>query len=252
MNQDISLFTKVKPYNESDNKTEQLISLFDSISGEYDHFNQFSSLGLAKQWRRISVQLLNGFDSEKILDIACGTADMCLLMADKLNPAEIIGVDVSSEMLRVGRKKVNEKGLSRLIQLHTGDSSALNFPAESFDIVTVAFGIRNFEKLTDSVQEMNRVLKPGGVMLIIEVNEPKSKMMKLLYKIYMNFIITLTVFLFNQDRKSYKYLANSMAAFPSREKLVNILEKFQFKLLKIRNFSFEVCTAYLMQKVKHQ
>lgn len=248
MNQDISFYTGVKPYNESDNKTEQLISLFDSISDEYDHFNQFASLGLAKHWRRISVALLKKYRSEKILDIACGTADMCLLMADKLNPLEITGIDVSSEMLRVGRQKINDQGLSRLIQLQTGDSSTLNFPSESFDIVTVAFGIRNFEKLTDSIQEMNRVLKPGGVLLIVEVNEPKSKMMKSLYKMYMNFIISMTVFVFGQDRKSYKYLANSMAAFPSREKLVNILEKYQFKLMRIKNFNFEVCTAYLMQK----
>jgi demethylmenaquinone methyltransferase / 2-methoxy-6-polyprenyl-1,4-benzoquinol methylase len=248
MNREISFYTGVKPYNESDSKTEQLISLFDSISDEYDHFNQFASLGLAKHWRRISVAMLKGFRSDKIIDIACGTADMCLLMADKLKPEVITGIDVSSEMLRVGRQKIKGKGLSNLIHIETGDSSAINFPSESYDIVTVAFGIRNFEKLTDSIQEMNRLLKPGGVLLIVEVNEPQSKMMKSLYKIYMNLIISMTVFLFGQDRKSYMYLANSMAAFPSREKLVGILEKHQFKLLKIKNFSFEVCTAYLMQK----
>lgn len=248
MKQDMSFYTAVKPFNESDNKTEQLVTLFDSISEEYDHFNQFSSLGLAKHWRRISVDLLKGYPSDRILDLACGTADMCLLMADKLNPAEIIGIDISQEMLRVGRQKVDAKGFGRLVRLETGDSSALNFPSDCFDILTVAFGIRNFEKLSESIQEMNRVLKPGGVLLIVEANEPKNKMMKFLYKIYMNFIISMTVLLFNQDRKSYKYLANSMAAFPSRKKLVNILEKYQFKLLKMRNFNFEVCTAYLLQK----
>jgi len=248
MNQDIPLYTGVKPYNESDNKTEQLISLFDSISDEYDHFNQFASIGLAKHWRRISVTLLRGFNSENVLDIACGTADMCLLIANILKTEAIIGIDVSSEMLRVGRQKIHKKGLNRLIQLQPGDSSSISFPSESFDIVTVAFGIRNFEKLIASIQEMYRVLKPGGVLLIVEVNEPQTKMMKSLYKRYMNFIISLAVLLFGQNRKSYKYLTNSMAAFPSGEKLVNLLEKYQFKLLKVKNFSFQVCTAYVMQK----
>lgn len=252
MNQDNSFYTEVKPYNQSDNKTKQLISLFDSISDEYDNFNQFASFGLAKHWRRLSVEMLKRFRSGKILDIACGTAEMCILMAEKLKPDAITGIDVSSEMLRVGRQKIKEKGLSRLIQLQAGDSSAMNYPSESFDIVTVAFGIRNFEKLTDSIQEMNRVLKSDGVLLIVEVNEPERKMMKLLYKMYMNFIISMAVFLYGQDRKSFKYLTNSMAAFPSRKKLVGILEKHQFKLMKIKNFSFDVCTAYLMHKVKHQ
>lgn len=239
---------QVKPFNDYENKTEQLIDLFDSISDEYDLFNHFASLGLARHWRSISINLLKGYPTDNILDLATGTADMCLLMAEKLDPKSVTGVDISREMIRVGNEKIRRHHLSDRIALDIQDSSQLNFEPNSFDIVTISFGIRNLEHISLSLRNILQVLKPGGVFLIVEVNEPESKLMKWLYKVYMNFVISIAAFIFHQDKKSYEYLSSSMAVFPHRKRLIDILQNHGFKHLKTRKFSFEVCTAYLMQK----
>lgn len=242
---------QVKPFNNKDNKTKQLITLFNSISKEYDLFNLFTSLGLACHWRKKSIQLLKNYPANRILDVATGTADMCLLLAQKLHAKHILGVDVAEEMLKVGKQKVSKHQLNHLIDLEVQDSSNLSFDSNQFDIVTISFGIRNLEKLSLSLTQIYRVLKPGGVFLIIEVNEPEKKWLKWFYTLYIKCVIHLSSILYRKDKRTFQYLASSMAVFPNRKSLIELLQFHGFKHLATQKFTLEVCTAYLMQKPLH-
>ncbi|MEA4976331.1 MAG: bifunctional demethylmenaquinone methyltransferase/2-methoxy-6-polyprenyl-1,4-benzoquinol methylase UbiE [Paludibacter sp.] len=238
---------QVKPYDPNEDKTKQLISLFDKISAHYDSFNNVISWGMAHSWRKEAVTFLKQFSPQKILDIATGTADMMVVMDKLLKPDKITGIDISAGMMEIGKQKVVKKHVRAKTDFLVEDAAALSFENQSFDAVTISFGIRNLEKLSQSLREINRVLKSGGHFLIIEVNQPDKGIMLLLYKLYIRIYMLFVTGLL--DKSDYKYLTNSMGAFPRGQKLIQILQSFDFELIKYKRFTFDVCSAYLLRKV---
>jgi demethylmenaquinone methyltransferase/2-methoxy-6-polyprenyl-1,4-benzoquinol methylase len=241
-------FTKVKPYNEEEEKTAQLARMFNNISDKYDKFNDIMSWGMARVWRKQSLLSLKPFNPKRILDIAAGTADMCIKSYQYLKPEHVTGVDISAQMLEMGRIKVAKANLSEKIDLQVQDVSSLTFADESFDAACIAFGIRNFEKLNESLQQIYRVLKPGGHLLILEMNEPEKGLLFKGYQFYTKVFVRLTAKYLSSDKVAYDYLQASMHAFPNGERLINILSENGFKLYKYRKFTFGVCSMYLVQK----
>ena len=238
---------QVKPYDPNEDKTKQLISLFDKISAHYDSFNNVISWGMAHSWRKEAVTFLKQFSPQKILDIATGTADMMVVMDKLLKPDKITGIDISAGMMEIGKQKVANKHVRAKTDFMVEGAAALSFENQSFDAVTISFGIRNLEKLSQSLREINRVLKPGGHFLIIEVNQPDKGVMLLLYKLYIRIYMLFVTGLL--DKSDYKYLTNSMGAFPRGQKLIQILQSYDFELIKYKRFTFDVCSAYLLRKV---
>jgi len=241
-------FTKVKPYNQDEEKTAQLARMFNTISDKYDQFNDIMTWGMARMWRRSSLLALKKFQPKLILDIAAGTADMCIKSYEYLNPDYVTGVDISEQMLEMGRIKVAKANLSNKITLQVQDVSAMTFADASFDAATIAFGIRNFEKLNESLQQIHRVLRPGGHLLILEMNEPEKGLLFKGYKLYTKVFVRMTAKYLSSDKQAYDYLQKSMHAFPNGERLINILADNGFKLNKYRKFTFGVCSMYLVEK----
>jgi len=242
-------FTKVKPYNQEEEKTVQLARMFNTISDKYDKFNDIMSWGMARVWRKQSLLALKKYNPKYILDIAAGTADMCIKSYEYLQPEHVTGVDISDKMLDMGRVKVANAGLSAKIDLQVQDCSNLSFADESFDAATIAFGIRNFEKLDESLKQIHRVLKPNGHLLILEMNEPKKGLILKGYKLYTKVFVKMTSSMLSSDTKAYDYLSASMHAFPNGERLIGILKENGFKLNTYRKFTFGVCSMYLVEKV---
>lgn len=239
---------EVRPYDEHENKTRQLEAMFNKISKHYDFFNDLMSLGMARFWRKKAVSYLKPYQPKKILDIATGTADMCVLACELLTPEAVIGVDISAEMMEVGKLKLKKHHLDEKVHFEVQDCANLEFQNDSFDAVMIAFGIRNFEKLSQSVSEINRVLKPGGVFLILEANEPHKGFLFRFYKCYMHYYVMITTHLLSKDKKAYDYLTKSMSIFPKGKALISILEEENFELLKYKSFTFGVSSAYLLKK----
>ena len=242
-------FTKVKPYNQEEEKTAQLARMFNTISDKYDQFNDIMTWGLARLWRRSSLLALKKYQPKQMLDIAAGTADMCIKSYKYIRPERITGIDISEKMLEIGRIKIEKANLSNKIDLQVQDVSTLTFEDSSFDAATIAFGIRNFEKLNESLQQINRVLKTGGHLLILEMNEPDKGLLFKGYQIYTKVFVKMTAKLLSSDKVAYDYLQNSMHAFPNGDKLIRILIGNGFILKKYRKFTFGVCSMYLVEKV---
>jgi demethylmenaquinone methyltransferase/2-methoxy-6-polyprenyl-1,4-benzoquinol methylase len=241
-------FTKVKPYNQDEEKTAQLARMFNTISDKYDQFNDIMTLGLARRWRKKSLLTLKPFHPKQMLDIAAGTADMCIKSFEYINPDHVTGIDISGQMLDTGRLKVQKAGLSSKIDLLVQDVSAMTFTDGVFDAATIAFGIRNFEKLNLSLQQIHRVLSLGGHLLIVEMNEPEKGWLFKGYQLYTRVFVRLTSKYLSSDKKAYDYLQASMHAFPNGERLISILEENGFKLNKYHKFTFGVCSMYLAEK----
>lgn len=241
-------FTKVKPYNQDEEKTVQLARMFNTISDKYDQFNDIMSWGMARIWRKKSLLSLKPFNPKQILDIAAGTADMCIKSYKYLHPDHVTGVDISDLMLEMGRVKITKAGLNDKIDLQVQDVSAMTFADASFDAATIAFGIRNFEKLNESLQQIHRVLRPGGHLLILEMNEPQKGLLLKGYQLYTKVFVKLTSRLLSSDKKAYDYLSASMHAFPNGERLIDILSENGFKLNRYKRFTFGVCSMYLVEK----
>jgi len=239
---------EVKPYNNCENKTGQLIRMFDHISGQYDKFNQLMSLGCAKNWRKWALKSLQPYQPKIILDVATGTADMCIKTFQYLHPEKVVGVDISEKMLEIGRQKIKKANLTNKIDLFQQDCSQLFFENETFDAVTIAFGIRNFERLDESLKEIHRVLKTQKYLLILELNEPQRRWVKKLYQFYIRWYVNKGLQYLSNDKEAYQYLATSMEAFPSGKNLIEIVIHYGFKLLKYKKFTFGVCSLYLFQK----
>ena len=243
-------FTKVKPYNQEEEKTVQLARMFNTISDKYDKFNDIMSWGMARVWRKHSLQALKKYNPKQILDIAAGTADMCIKSYQYLDPDHVTGVDISAQMLEMGRIKVANAQLSTKIDLEVQDCSNLTFANDSFDAATIAFGIRNFEKLDASLAQIQRVLRPGGHLLILEMNEPQKGLLFKGYQLYTKIFVRMTAKYLSSDKIAYDYLTASMHAFPNGEKLIDILIANGFKLNTYRKFTFGVCSMYLVEKIK--
>ena len=239
---------KITPYKDSSlSKKEQVAQMFDTISGNYDGLNRVISFGIDVKWRKKVLQLVAGKNPETILDIATGTGDLAILMA-KTNAKNIIGLDISSGMLEVGKKKIAEKKLDSVIEMVLGDSENMPFPDNHFDAITVSFGIRNFETLETGLQEILRVLKPSGIFVILETSVPVKTPFKQGYRLYTKFILPIIGKLFSKDNVAYGYLSESASVFPFGEQLNNILRKIGFIDVVAMPQTFGVATIYTATK----
>jgi demethylmenaquinone methyltransferase/2-methoxy-6-polyprenyl-1,4-benzoquinol methylase len=240
--------SKIKPYKDSDlGKKEQVTKMFDTISGDYDGLNRVISFGIDVKWRKKVVKLVAETNPKSVLDIATGTGDLAIAL-EKTNAEKIIGLDISSGMLAIGKQKVTKKGLDNTIELVLGDSENMPFDDNSFDAITVAFGIRNFETLEKGLAEILRVLKPNGTFVILETSMPTKFPYLQGYKFYTKNILPLIGKLFSKDKSAYKYLCESASIFPYGETLNNILRKIGF--ISVEDFpqTFGVATIYRSSK----
>jgi demethylmenaquinone methyltransferase/2-methoxy-6-polyprenyl-1,4-benzoquinol methylase len=239
---------KVNPYKNSDlNKKEQVTKMFDTISKEYDGLNRVISFGIDIKWRNKVVKLVADKQPENILDIATGTGDLAISLT-KSSAKEIIGLDISDGMLEVGRQKIKTKNLDGTICMVIGDSEDLPFENDTFDAITVAFGVRNFMNLEKGLEEILRVLKPNGIFVILETSVPVKTPYKQGYKVYSKFILPAIGKLFSKDKSAYKYLSESASVFPFGEALNNILRQIGFINVKDQPQTFGVATIYTASK----
>lgn len=237
----------VTPYGEG-SKQEQIRRMFDKIAPSYDRLNHALSLGIDRRWRRTAVDALGIHQPQQILDIATGTGDFALLLAKRIKPQHIVGADISEGMMAVGREKVKEEGLQNEISFQYEDCMQLSFPDGSFDAVTSSYGVRNFQNLDKGLQEMQRVLRPGGHLLIVELTPPPSFPMKQLFWLYAHVVMPLLGRLISHDDSAYTYLPASMEAFPQPEQMEGILRKAGFTEVQWRRFTFGISTMYLATK----
>ena len=244
----LALGTKITPYNkDKTSKKEQIAQMFDAIAGRYDFLNHFLSLGIDIVWRKRAVREIAKVKPKMILDIATGTGDLAV-EATRLKPNKVIGIDISNNMLDVGREKMKRKSLDQLVEMRYGDSENLDFEDNTFDAVTAGFGVRNFENLDKGLSEMCRVMKNGGKLAILEPAEPRLFPFKQLYSLYFKVVLPLLGKLFSKDSAAYTYLPQSVAAFPSREEFLKELEKAGFKEAKFKALTFGVAALYTATK----
>ena len=229
-------------------KKEQVADMFDRIAGRYDFMNRFLSARTDIGWRKKAIRMLQNDQPQHLLDVATGTADMALLAYRLLKPQKITGIDISAQMLDVGRKKIEKEGLVEKIELFQGDSETINFAENTFDAVMAAFGVRNFENLETGLTEMLRVLKPGGQLVILEFSKPRIKAVKGLYNLYMGLLAPQMARWFRQNKEAYAYLSASSNAFPDREKFVDILNKIGFSDTRFKSLSLGICCIYTGRK----
>jgi demethylmenaquinone methyltransferase/2-methoxy-6-polyprenyl-1,4-benzoquinol methylase len=234
----------IKPYKNSDlGKKEQVAKMFDAISKNYDGLNRVISLGIDIKWRKKVVKIVGENNPKQILDIATGTGDLALMMA-KLNPEKIIGLDISEGMLAVGKEKIAKVNLSKKIEMVVGDSEEMPFNDDTFDAITVSFGVRNFANLDKGIQEIARVLKPSGVLVILETSNPTKFPFKQGYKLYTNLFLPVIGKLFSKDKVAYSYLSESANSFPFGTAFNNILQKNGFTHTEDKPVTFGVATIY--------
>jgi demethylmenaquinone methyltransferase / 2-methoxy-6-polyprenyl-1,4-benzoquinol methylase len=238
----------VTPYSGSKkSKKEQVAQMFDSIARRYDFLNHFLSAGIDRLWRKKAMRMVSVNKDPLVLDIATGTADFAI-EALSLNPSSVTGLDISREMLRIGREKILKKRLDHKITLLEGDSEKIPFAGNTFDLVTVAFGVRNFEDLEKGLSEMLRVLKPGGQMLILEFSRPHVFPVKQIYDFYFSVILPLLGKLISSDKSAYNYLPESVKSFPYGGKFANKMKDAGLQDIKVKPLTFGIATVYLGKK----
>lgn len=239
---------KIKPYNSTDEKGKVVEEMFDNIASTYDTLNHRLSWNIDKSWRKKAIRRLAPFSPKTILDIATGTGDFAIMSAKMLLPKTLIGVDISDKMMEIGRQKVKEEGLDGIISFQKEDCLNLTFPSNTFDAVTAAFGIRNFQDLEKGLGEMYRVLKKGGHLCIIELTTPISFPMKQLFKIYSKVVLPFYGRLISKDSSAYDYLNKTIAAFPQGETMMSILQSAGFTKTSFTRLTFGICTMYIAEK----
>ena len=237
----------IKPYGEEGEKAAQVEEMFDNIAPHYDTLNHRLSWNIDRYWRNKAVRELAKHNPKTILDIATGTGDFAILAAEKLK-ARVTATDISEGMMQIGREKVAQKGLNSLITFERQDCSALSYPSDSFDAVMAAFGIRNFQNLEQGLKEMLRVLKPGGMLCVLELTTPVSFPMKQLFYVYSNTILPIYGKIVSKDTAAYSYLNKSIAAFPQGEVMAETLRKLGFDNPRFQRLTFGICTLYTAVK----
>lgn len=235
-----------KPYNEEEVQVEQIRRMFNNIAHKYDFINQLMSFGEFHKWRHGLVDILSTFSPKKVLDLATGTADLAIDIVKCIPSVDsVIGVDISEEMMRIGQEKVNNLDMNSKITFQKEDATKLSFDNNTFDAVTISFGLRNFDDIPAAVDETFRVLRNNGIFIFIELTEPRNKFLYPFYKLYSKLIMPLIGKLFSGDKTAYTYLPKSMALAPAREKLIDILNNSGFEDTFFRSFRFGTCTLYM-------
>lgn len=240
---------RVVPLKNSDlSKKEQVAGMFDSIAHRYDFMNRFLSAGIDISWRKKALHQLDAKAPKLILDVATGTADFAILAIDILQPDKIIGIDISNGMLDIGRQKLEKLGLNSRIELQNGDSEIINFPDNTFDAVTVSFGVRNFQNLEKGLSEIRRVLKPGGKLVVLEFSKPKMFGVSFVYNMYMKIIAPNMGKLFSKNKGAYAYLDESIRKFPERKNFTEILDRLNYTKTYFKPLSLGICCIYCGEK----
>ncbi len=235
----------IVPFKGSDSpKKEQVAEMFDKIAFRYDFLNHFLSAGIDRRWRKKAIGELFELKPKTVLDVATGTADMPIMLIRQLSPDKVIGIDISENMLDIGRKKITKLGLNERINLQTGDAENIFFSNASFFAVTVAFGVRNFQNLEKGLSEMYRILKPGGKLVILEFSKPTKRYFLPFYKIYLRVVAPGIGKMVSGSLDAYKYLNDSVNAFPEGKAFTAILDKTGFKETYFKKLSFGICTIY--------
>jgi len=238
----------IKPYKDSDKgKKEQVAQMFDNISENYDGLNRVISFGIDVKWRKKVVEIIGKNNPKQILDIATGTGDLAIMLA-KTNPTKIIGLDISEGMLNVGKEKIAKENLSKMIEMIVGDSENMPFNDNTFDAITVSFGVRNFANLDKGLQEIKRVLKPGGTFVVLETSVPTKFPYKQGYRFHTSVILPIIGKLFSKDKVAYSYLSESANSFPFGKKFNNILLKNGFSTATDMPVTFGVASIYTATK----
>ncbi|MBO7263047.1 MAG: bifunctional demethylmenaquinone methyltransferase/2-methoxy-6-polyprenyl-1,4-benzoquinol methylase UbiE [Alistipes sp.] len=235
----------MKPYNEEQSKKEQVEQMFDNIAPTYDKLNHIMSLNIDRVWRRRVMRIVRRSKAHKIMDVATGTGDLAIAMAKRVDRTQILGVDLSEEMLAVARRKVEKQGLEERIMLEKGDAENLDMvTTESIDAVTVAFGVRNFENIERGLSEIYRTLKQGGKLVVLEFSMPKSRLVRWVYSQYAHRLLPRIGGMISKDKQAYTYLPDSVEEFPSPERFADMLRGVGFKSVKTRSQSFGIAYIY--------
>ena len=238
----------IKPYSTNGEKARQVETMFDNIAPTYDKLNHRLSWDIDRSWRRKAIKALEPYMPQQILDVATGTGDFAIMTAQMLKPQHITGCDISEGMMKVARQRVEKEQLDKIISFHREDCSALSYPDASFDAVTSAFGIRNFQDLDKSLLEIHRVLKPGGRISIVELSQPVSFPMRQLFAVYSHCILPVYGRIISKDKAAYSYLTKTIEAFPQGEQMTVILKKAGFTDVSFKRFTFGICTLYTAGK----
>ncbi len=242
---------EIVPYTGNDaQKSAQVEQMFDDIATQYDLLNHTLSFGIDRGWRKKGILSLKDISPKNILDIATGTGDLALEAYMRLQPKKILGIDISEGMMDIGRQKVGKAGLSGKIEFEKQDCADLHIETDMFDAAMAAFGVRNFQDLDKSLQEILRVLRPGGKLMILELSVPEHFPMKQAYYIYSKIIIPTIGRLISGSKAAYSYLPKSIAAFPQNKEMAGILTKNGFVDVMYKKLTFGICTMYLGTKGK--
>ena len=239
---------KVKPYQGDKEKGKLVEEMFDNIAPAYDKLNHRLSWNIDKSWRNQAIQALQPYHPQVMLDIATGTGDFAILAAKMLKPQKLIGADISEGMMKIGKQKVAKQKLDQVISFMKEDCMNLSFADNTFDAITAAFGIRNFEHLDKGLSEMHRVLKKGGHLSIVELTTPVTFPMRQLFKIYSHTFLPFYGKLVSKDKSAYNYLTASIEAFPQGEKMMEIFKKAGFDDMRFKRLTFGICTMYIATK----
>lgn len=239
--------SQVTPYNNKDSKKEQVAQMFDNIAFRYDFLNSLLSLGIHKGWRKKCIRLIAGRKPKHVLDVATGTGDFAI-EAMKLNPETVLGIDISEGMMKHGREKIVKLKLDKKITLKYGDAETCDLPSNSIDAITVGFGVRNFENLEKGLENMLRILKPGGQLCILEFASPKKFPVKQFYKFHFKYITPTLGKMFSKDTRAYTYLPESIKAFPDNERFTAILEKVGYKNASFSSVGLGLAAIYIAEK----
>lgn len=240
--------TVVTPYGSGGSKKAEVEQMFDTIAPKYDLLNRVLSLGIDVSWRKRAIGYLKSIQPQEILDVATGTADVAIMTAKILKPRRIVGIDIANHMLDFGRKKISKDGLNSVITLETGDSENLRFADGSFDAVTVAFGVRNFENLEKGLMEMHRILRPGGKVVILEFSRPRLFPFKQIYNTYFKYVLPLIGRLTSRDMRAYTYLFESVQVFPEGDHFLQILSRIGYQNSLCERLTLGICTIYVATK----
>ena len=239
---------QIKPYEGTGDKGKLVEEMFDNIAPTYDTLNHRLSWDIDKGWRKKAIKRLLPYAPKKMLDIATGTGDFAILAAQMLHPEQLVGADISEGMMEIGRQKVKRMGLDKVISFEKQDCLHLGYEDETFDAVTAAFGIRNFQNLDQGLSEMCRVLKKGGHLCIVELTTPVSFPMKQLFRIYSGTVLPIYGKLISKDQSAYDYLNKTIAAFPQGEVMMEVLMKAGFEKAEFKRLTFGICTLYFATK----
>lgn len=243
--------TVVVPYGKGNSKKQQVEQMFDRIAGKYDLLNDILSFGIENHWKRTLIRLVKPYRPESVLDIATGTGDLLVLMAKKLRPKRLVGIDISAQMLELAggklRKKLGEKAGN--IELYQQDGENLQCKDRAFDLVTCAFGVRNFENLEQGLKQIHRVTKDGGIIAVLEFSKVRNKLFSKIYTFYFEKILPYLGGLIAKDFKAYKYLPESVKYFPDGQEFIGLVENLGFKSVRTKILTFGIATIYIFKKI---